>query len=254
MLFPAPPSTQGIAQFDGASFTTRPIPEGASARHPWAVLNFLSFGVLFHASRRLPVDWQKASTLCNVGALVVAVVLGATQFYIWHKHGEIGVSSSMVGFGVLLVILLFISGVVIRWMAPRDAITTLPVDESFAPSIPIAEPGTTMSISPQELLRLFKTGGTSSQANRLIQPYVGKWMQISGVVNDVSHFGPDTNQVSLTGPKGVHILVYFREKWADEVSMLVKGENITVRGQFTSIPFSDTVRLADCELLAKRRS
>ena len=81
------------------------------------------------------MDWQKTATLCNVGAFVVAVVWGTAQFYIWYKHGEIGVSS-MVGFGVLVVIL-FISGV-IRLMAPRadvdtDAITTLPVDESLTP-------------------------------------------------------------------------------------------------------------------------
>jgi len=137
-----------------------------------------------------------------------------------------------------------------------DAITTLPVDESRTALAPIAEQGTTISLSPQELVRLFKTGGTSAQAERLIQPYVGKWMQISGVVDDVTHFGPDTNQVSLTGTMGLGLqfLMYFREKWTDEVSMLVKGQNITVRGQFTSIPYSDTVRLVECELLTRRRS
>jgi hypothetical protein len=200
------------------------------------------------------VDWQKTGNMCNIGAFVVAVVWGAGQFYIWYRHGEIGMSS-LVGFAVLVVIL-FVSGAM-RLMAPANVgesphrTIAPPVDESLTTSIPIAEPGTTISLSPQELIRLFKTGGTTAQANRLIQPYVGKWMQISGVVDDVTHFGPDTNQVKLRGAMmQFDIVAYFRTKWADEVSLLVKGENTTVRGQFRSIETS-FLALENCELLSK---
>jgi hypothetical protein len=117
---------------------------------------------------------------------VVAIVWGSVQFYIWYKHGEIG-ARGVVGF-VVLVVILFASSVIhlraARAAAGTHGTTTLAVDGSvIAPSIPIAEQGTTISISPQELVLLFKTGGTTAQGNRLIQPYVGKWMQISGVVN-----------------------------------------------------------------------
>ena len=206
------------------------------------------------------MDWQKTATLCNIGAFVVAVVWGTAQFYIWYKHGEIGMSS-MVGFGVLVVIL-FISGV-IRLMAPRSGAdthrtTALPVDaptqssmsvvQAPAPSITITEKGTATSLSPQELVRLFKTGGTSAQANRLIQPYIGKRMQVSGVVHDVAHYGAKTSQVSFM--QGISIVMYFGEKWLDDVSMLVKGENITVRGHLRSIEYGDMVVLEDCELVS----
>jgi hypothetical protein len=192
---------------------------------------------LWQKIRHVPLDWAILGGLFLVSFAIFSVGIGVL-LYIGRKIGAAAETNSSV---------------------PQTSEEPLVGTPELAQPLPVAIPGNKklISLTPQELVRLFNTGGTSAQANRLIQPYVGKWMQISGVVNDVAHFGPDTNQVSFTeGPMGlgIIILMYFREKWADEVSMLVKGENITVRGQLRSIEYRDTVALNKCELLAKRRS
>jgi hypothetical protein len=199
---------------------------------------------LWQKSRHVPLDWIVLGGLFVVSFVIFAAGIGVL-LYVGGKIGSTAKGGSLAS------------------EAPaQDALVT----QSETPMLvrtnraeelsPLPDEPTLISLSPQELVRLFKTGGTTAQSNRLIQPYVGKWMQISVVVDDVTHFGPDTNQVSVTGPMGLglHILLYFRKKWAEEVSMLVKGQNITLRGQFESIAWGDTVRLVDCELLAKRRS
>jgi hypothetical protein len=182
---------------------------------------------LWQKARHVPLDWIVLGGLFVVSFAIFAAGIGVL-LYIGRKIGATAKAGSLA----------------------LDA----PAQEELSPVV-VPNDLTLISLSPQELVRLFNTGGTSAQANRLIQPYVGKKMEVSGEVDDVTHFGPDTNQVCFTGLMGLGIstLMYFREKWANEVSMLVKGEKITVRGKFDGIVYRDTVRLVDCELLVKRR-
>jgi hypothetical protein len=207
------------------------------------------------------VDWQKTSTFCTIGAFVVAVVWGGAQFYIWYKHGEIGMNG-LVGFAVL-VFVLFISGLVhlkaAKTESIRKSIVAAPPVQYGAPVPPktIMSAPTTLpdkriivGVVPEEL-RGFYQNVTSAQGDRLLQPYIGKWMKLSGTVADIRHSGPDgkNSSVSFRDIGSVsYILMFFDANWYDHISVLERGSSATVLGKILSAD-NMSVQLDHCELI-----
>lgn len=110
-------------------------------------------------------------------------------------------------------------------------------------------------INPEYLLGFFEQH-TAAQAQNATKDYVGKWMKVSGRVEQVSATYADFAQVTF-GPKKVlsvewtdHITVYmhFRRTWKDRALILKRGEIITTIGQINRIE-TLVLQLDNCELV-----
>jgi hypothetical protein len=212
------------------------------------------------------MDWQKTAT---IGAFVVAIILGVGQFYVWYEHGEIGVNR-LVAFAVL-VILLFISGL-LHLKAPRasfkgempssmeikpsvfaptdKAKKELPSAETSGPTI-LPDNRIVIGLAPEKLCAFFE-GVTTAQGNRMVQPYLGKWMKVSGEVTDTNHVPGQFSRISFGrfGRLGeCSFTMFFEEKWSEHVSILNAGETVTVLGQLKSVEQTHIV-LDPCELVS----
>lgn len=95
-------------------------------------------------------------------------------------------------------------------------------------------------------------GRTAVQGELLAATYVGKWLKVSGNLNDVHVYKLGgvpfirITHVTLAGSPAV--LMSFGRKWSDRLSVLSEGELITVLGQIDKVSRSD-VWLKNCELL-----
>jgi hypothetical protein len=107
------------------------------------------------------------------------------------------------------------------------------------------------SVTPEYLTGLFK-GHTSIQAQKLIEPFIGNWMAISGSLKEVMSSSPDYAQVTFWG-RGVFdnlstVYTYFRSKESiARLSILRPKDSITVVGQLKEIS-NIAVNLDNCEL------
>jgi hypothetical protein len=136
-----------------------------------------------------------------------------------------------------------------RYVSPVPPQTNAATTPNNSP-ITLPDQRIIVGISPQELCG-FYANVTSAQGDRLIKPYIGKWMRLSGEVSDVGHSGPKGNysRVSLRNVPGiVYALMFFDAKWYDHISVLDKGASATVLGKIASAD-EVSVRLEDCELI-----
>lgn len=145
-------------------------------------------------------------------------------------------------------------------MLQTRALSTIPVRrEPKPPSIPpAADTGVLQSgkhklvnVTPEHLTGLFKGGHTSIQAKKLTEAFIGKWIKISGLVDDVlgstNHFRQVTFKERSIFSQNL-VLMYFRPAWFDQISTLKPGDNITVIGQITDVTSQD-IHLDNCELV-----
>jgi hypothetical protein len=86
---------------------------------------------------------------------------------------------------------------------------------------------------------------TEIQSQKLIEPYIGKWMRIAGSVFDVSlapQLGQPARGVNVAMNTGDlkdlrHAFVYaeFDEQWVDRTSALSDGDEIVVTGRLIEV-------------------
>jgi len=105
-------------------------------------------------------------------------------------------------------------------------------------------------VTPEYLADIYKAH-TAIQANKLTETYAGKWMRVTGDVDQVKQIGKDGEcYVTLRGM--VYILLSFDRGWLDRVSILTLGEKASVVGQIGRIDAS-TLQLENCELDSARQ-
>ena len=111
-----------------------------------------------------------------------------------------------------------------------------------------------VQVTPTYLIGLFN-GRTSMEGNRLLADFIGKWIAVSGRVNDVSEFSSDHLfvQVHDDTPDEVYVSLSFRGEWADRASTMRRGDLIHVIGE---IKEADRAGLAldPCELPSDNQS
>jgi|SRR5579859_1612084 len=104
-------------------------------------------------------------------------------------------------------------------------------------------------INAEYLTGLYKTN-TALQADGLAAPYRGRWMRVSGSVDNVSEeygvftisaFFPESRQ-----PHRAVVLLRFDKRRADQVSLLKRGSALKAIGK-VDIVNAAGVSLADCE-------
>jgi hypothetical protein len=109
-----------------------------------------------------------------------------------------------------------------------------------------------VDVTPEELVGFFKNV-TAMQGDRLVQPYIGKWITLSGPLGDILSSSPDHAQLTFAdrgyGEEKVQVYLYFNvKKWVDRVAVLTLGKQITVTGRIDRV-VSVWVDLKDCELI-----
>jgi hypothetical protein len=106
-----------------------------------------------------------------------------------------------------------------------------------------------VDVTPLYLMDLFSEH-TSIQAQRLIEPYIGKWIRISGPLGDVSDNEYFSQVVFEHGPKMfAQVFMYFRQpNRSDRLSVLRRGTELTVLGQIERVNGME-VHLDNCELI-----
>jgi hypothetical protein len=132
----------------------------------------------------------------------------------------------------------------------RRQLTTL---ASAASTLPATQPHTTpdrqnqvdTDVTSEQLTAMFQNV-TEVQGRRLVAPYLGKWLTVSGLVRDVDSAGGQRVRILFEDHPAY---AYFDANQADRVSLFVRGQRMTVRGVIENIG-SYGVALHHCEIVA----
>lgn len=110
------------------------------------------------------------------------------------------------------------------------------------------------SITPEYLVGLYREN-TGIQATKLTERVIGKWMRVSGRVEEVLPTGPTSAQLtfqrrpdeSMYLHERATIYMRLRESWIDRVAMLRRGDEVTVYGQLDQVD-KLAIHLMSCEI------
>lgn len=206
--------------------------------------------------------------LSLVGAILLWLGRGVTEhmFFGWMVHELNPSISAIVEFGpplflaVLGLFLLYRGSSKTALVQPRQATggTTSP---ATTPDVRTSKEEERIfvgaSITPRYLLGFFEEH-TGIQATQMTKPFVGKWMRLSGPLGEVLAPRPEYG-AQLTfqknDPKGetdwfryVLIFMRFDPPWVDRLSILRRGDQLTVIGQIKTVePL--VLNLDHCELV-----
>ena len=106
-----------------------------------------------------------------------------------------------------------------------------------------------VDVTPEYLMSFFAEH-TSIQALRLIEPYIGKWMRVSGPLGNVSNTQHFAHVVFERRPHSFKVIyMLFRQPdRSDRLSVLRRGTQLTVLGQIKEVT-QLTLHLDNCELI-----
>lgn len=201
--------------------------------------------------------WQDFSPkhLSNLIFVVVGLLLSPIVGYIMNKP-KIMIGGSALAVTILVWVFAY------QMMKQVDQPKERGVASKAAPNSEVPpKPGSTaneervlLDVKLEYLLGFF-TKYNEAQAQKLIETYLGKWVQISGEVFDVSRYS-DESIVTISPPTPTifGVLAQFEEqRWVDRVQVLNRGEPITVFGQLTKMksisPKYVTIWLDKCEVV-----
>jgi hypothetical protein len=106
-------------------------------------------------------------------------------------------------------------------------------------------------ITPQDLVRPFDTY-VAIQAEKLIQPYLGKWLRVTEPVGNVRSLPNGQWQVTVAlkiNESGIMVLsLTFDNEWGDRLSILTRDATIRAIGQIDKIR-SREIFFEHCELI-----
>lgn len=91
------------------------------------------------------------------------------------------------------------------------------------------------SVTPEYLMGLFKSQ-TIIQADKLIEPYINKWIETEGSLSQVtSRSWPEVcaNVILRFGEYQIHLT--FDKTWIERLSMIRRKDNIRVRGTISQV-------------------
>ena len=135
--------------------------------------------------------------------------------------------------------------------APSETTAATPEAEPTSAPTERAANREILHITPKYLVSLV-ANDTSVQGQRLVQGFIGKWMTITGPVDDVSE-DDDTASVMFVylpdkknGPYMYFVSMSFNSDWKDRIVVLSKGTRILVLGQIAGID-AHSVTLENCE-------
>jgi hypothetical protein len=136
----------------------------------------------------------------------------------------------------------------------RQAATAREPDVELRPAVPSTEDSPPAprvflgaGITPQ-FLTDYVSGKTMVQIQAAVSPYIGKWMTVTGPVDEVSPAAHNSQHVILYRGFLSQLSLNFGPKWFDSLSTLHRGVEITVIGRLTEVN-ELIISLDDCELV-----
>jgi hypothetical protein len=100
-------------------------------------------------------------------------------------------------------------------------------------------------------LRNFYDENTRLQASKLVEPFLGKWIRVSGKMYNVSQIGEGFHMsMQLEGEENTTRFMFlgFEKEQKDKVSLIRRGASISVEGKIKEVGTSD-LTLSDCEIV-----
>jgi starvation-inducible outer membrane lipoprotein len=109
-----------------------------------------------------------------------------------------------------------------------------------------------VTATPAELVKPFESY-VAAQANRLVEPYIGKWIRLSATVVNVHNQATFWQvlmyrAVGIGTPDNPQISALFEPEWSDRLSTITLHQSITIIGRIQQVE-RITVSLAECELV-----
>ncbi len=135
---------------------------------------------------------------------------------------------------------------------------SVPTANTSPPSVAVHEERTLLDVKPEYLLGFFKKY-TNAEAHKLVETYIGKWLKISGIVDDVySGKGYDGAYVLIRTDKSDFLksglfpvimgATFNEQRWINRALVLRRGETVTVFGRITKIEETGFM-LDKCEIV-----
>jgi hypothetical protein len=105
------------------------------------------------------------------------------------------------------------------------------------------------SRTPRQLLTLYD-GRTPLQADKLMEPYKGLWIQAQGVVFTILPDGVPGHSIGVLRSNNDTIECRFGPSWSHHLARVDKGDTISVVGKISSIQNGSQLYLLDCEVIS----
>jgi len=110
------------------------------------------------------------------------------------------------------------------------------------------EPRIFLKQTPRELAAMFD-GLTDLEGQRRIEPYLGKWMTVTGQLEELATSSSGSEWLLLTfSGWDDPVVMFFVSEWKDRLSVLTIGTPITVSGRVSKVGRKRVV-LDPCELV-----
>ncbi|MDT5063040.1 MAG: hypothetical protein QOH63_3499 [Acidobacteriota bacterium] len=103
-----------------------------------------------------------------------------------------------------------------------------------------------VNVMPEYLMSFYHEH-TGIQAEKLFAAYKGKWIKVAGKLGDV-RASEDYSTVAFEYGSPETIIMFFYEEWTERLSILRRGDSITVLGQIEKGD-AYTLTLDNCELV-----
>jgi hypothetical protein len=183
------------------------------------------------------------------GAIVSALTLSDSRL----RRILICVFGAMTAVGLVLTFVTYESFPSAKEIAQEIAKLNSPLPPKHEPETTVkvdAKPSqTTVDVTPEYLMDIYD-GLTAIQAEKLAAAYIGKWVPISGVIQNVggpSLFGAALISIALHEKgKAKLIVLYFDEGEVTHVESLLQGQSIEAFCQVNRFGAND-LRLVHCE-------
>ena len=207
--------------------------------------------------------------------LLVIALLGVylTNREFWHdlvqkRHGNPvqGEKVSLPALGMLLCVVGFIVCAIFYWTQ-----TSLPVPRNVSaspqplPPPPIEIPSQSAAEkdvpnvkepanrTPRQLLALYE-GRTPFQADKLIEPFKGLWVESDGEIRNVLPDGRPGHSIAVLKTGNDTVECRFGPEWANHLGRFDIGESIKFRGKISPSQNGSQLYLSECEIVANGRS
>lgn len=95
-----------------------------------------------------------------------------------------------------------------------------------------------VEITPKRLMDFYEKN-TSLQGDQLVQNYLGKWISLTGTVENVGVSGLVFVSFNMTDYK--HVLICFDKNWERRVSLLTRDQTIRVIGEIGRVSFDHVI-------------
>ncbi len=178
---------------------------------------------------------------------LLAVLMIPTAYVVLQKFRRLNWDWFVFGGLFVLSAIVFL---IDRFSRPRVSKSKkMPELIAQAPAVPDKRIFVGERITPKYLRDLFKDQ-TTVQAERVFEPFKGKWIRVWGTISDI-HAHP---------PRSVQVLIYeepqafsglslsFNWEWNERLSIIARGEKIEAVGRIKSAHVN-SLFLDDCELV-----